>query len=189
MVGDLEVSPISPPNRTVCPASPSLPWVPWALVPHLLRYYAPLRLPPVRLGSLRFSLAPRYLVCFLALCSLTARWRSEALPQRQGSWSAGPPALPAVLTRRRRALPSSRVPPVTPCSALRRPRWYPARLAVAPAGLPPSTRFPVSAFPWLHQGFSVRPQLYTFRGSMTQPVVSLPPAPYSLLRHCTRAHS
>src|SRR5262245_25255385 len=186
MVGDLEVSPISPPNRTVCPASPSLPWVPWALVPHLLRYYAPLRLPPVRLGSLRFSLARRYLVCFLSLCSLTARWRSEALHQHQGSWSAGTPALPAVLTRRRRALPSSRVPPVTTCSALHRPRWCPARLAVAPAGLQPSTRSTVSAFPWLHQGLSVRPQLYTFRGSIPQPVVLLPPASYSPHEACTR---
>src|SRR5574341_1597833 len=63
MVGDLEVSPIYPPNRTVCPASPSLQWAPWAAVPHLLgrwltatdlRYYAPLRLPSAPLGSLRF---------------------------------------------------------------------------------------------------------------------------------------
>src|SRR5262249_22438128 len=72
------------------------------------------------------------------------------------------------------------------CSALHRPRWCPARLAVAPAGLQPSTRSTVSAFPWLHQGLSVRPQLYTFRGSIPQPVVSLPPAPYSPHGACTR---
>jgi len=30
----------------LCPTAPSLPWVPWASVPHRPRYYAPLRLPP-----------------------------------------------------------------------------------------------------------------------------------------------
>ena len=35
MVGDLCVSPIVPSKETLCPASPSLQWVPWASVPHL----------------------------------------------------------------------------------------------------------------------------------------------------------
>ena len=61
MVGDLEVSPIFPPSRTVCPASPSLQWVAWASLPHLPRYCAPLRLPPVPLGSLRFRSLPNTL--------------------------------------------------------------------------------------------------------------------------------
>jgi hypothetical protein len=61
MVGDLEVSPIYPPSQTVCPASPSLQWVPWASVPHLPRYCAPLRLPAVHLGSLRFRSLPNTL--------------------------------------------------------------------------------------------------------------------------------
>src|SRR5438876_1107469 len=30
----------------LCPTAPSLPWVAWASLPHLPRYYAPLRLPP-----------------------------------------------------------------------------------------------------------------------------------------------
>ena len=55
------------------------------------------------------------------------RWPSEAANQRRGSWSAGTPALPARLTRRPLALPSSRVPPLTPCPALR-PRWSPDHL-------------------------------------------------------------
>jgi hypothetical protein len=68
MVGGLGVSPIVPPSRTFCPASPSLQWVPWAAVPHLLglqvcpaapRSYAPLRLPQSRLGVLRLSLVRR----------------------------------------------------------------------------------------------------------------------------------
>ncbi len=69
---------VVPLNRTLCPASPSLQWVPWALVPHLhgtdavccfatgvnlyLRYYASLRLPIARLGFLHSSLVPRYLL-------------------------------------------------------------------------------------------------------------------------------
>ena len=61
MVSDLEVSPIYPPIGTVCPASPSLPWVPWASVPHLPRYCAPLRLPSIRLGSLRVRSLPNTL--------------------------------------------------------------------------------------------------------------------------------
>jgi hypothetical protein len=42
------------------------------------------------------------------------------------------------------ALPSSRVPPVTPCPALR-PRWSPGRVALARLGLLPSARSPASA--------------------------------------------
>jgi len=75
-VCELNVSPVVPLSRVSCPASPSLQWVPWASVPHLLatipswqhRYYALLRLPlPFPVGSL---FAPfRYLsnmplVCF-----------------------------------------------------------------------------------------------------------------------------
>jgi hypothetical protein len=61
MVGELEVSPICPPSRTVCPASPSLQWVAWASLPHLPRYCAPLRLPAVRLRSLRLRSLPNTL--------------------------------------------------------------------------------------------------------------------------------
>jgi hypothetical protein len=61
MVGDLEVSPLYPPSRTVCPASPSLQWVAWASLPHLPRYCAPLRLPTVPLGSLRVRSLPNTL--------------------------------------------------------------------------------------------------------------------------------
>ena len=48
MVGEREVSPIFPPSRTLCPASPSLQWVPWASVPHLLG----LRSAPQTLGTM-----------------------------------------------------------------------------------------------------------------------------------------
>ncbi len=64
-VGEPGVSPLGPPRETLCPALPSLQWVPWVAVPHLPRYYAPLRLPPARLGSLRLALASRYRACFM----------------------------------------------------------------------------------------------------------------------------
>jgi hypothetical protein len=67
---------------------------------------------------------PHTLAASSVCVPLRARWPPEALCHRQGSWSTGTPALPAVLTRRHVALPSSRVPPVTPCPALR-PRWSP----------------------------------------------------------------
>jgi hypothetical protein len=80
------------PPGTLCPTSPSLPWVAWASLPHVQRYYATLRLPPVLLGVLRLSLVPRYLACFP--CSWSprrARGLVEAPSPRQGLWSPGPP--------------------------------------------------------------------------------------------------
>ena len=82
---------------------------------------------PVSLSG-RFASARSPIPCLLPrFVFRAARWRAEALVQRQGSWSAGTPALPAPRTRRHLALPSSRVPPLTPCPALR-PRWSPAHL-------------------------------------------------------------
>src|SRR5713101_578303 len=91
-VGEPGVSPIGPSRQTFCPALPSLQWVPWVAVPHLHRYYAPRRLPPAPLGSLRLSLAPRYRACFTAfVVSSLARGLGEAPRSRQGLWSPGPP--------------------------------------------------------------------------------------------------
>ena len=80
------------PPGTLCPTSPSLPWVAWASLPHVQRYYATLRLPPVLLGVLRLSLVPRYLACFPRSWSPhRARGLVEAPSPRQGLWSPGPP--------------------------------------------------------------------------------------------------
>jgi len=65
MVCDLRVSPIIPSAKTLCLASPSLQWVAWTSLPHLLdqilysdlRYYDPLRLPKVHLRFVRCSLS------------------------------------------------------------------------------------------------------------------------------------
>src|SRR5262245_55720758 len=88
MVGELEVSPICPPSRTVCPASPSLQWVAWASLPHLPRYCAPLGLPSVPLRSLRLRSLPNTLSASL-LC----------FPY--GSFLVGsPPSTPGLLVNR-----------------------------------------------------------------------------------------
>jgi hypothetical protein len=71
MVCDHGVSPIVPPRSTLCPASPSLQWVPRDFgsppsqpVSSGFRYYVPLRLPEAHLGVLRFyPVGFRYLVC------------------------------------------------------------------------------------------------------------------------------
>ena len=83
MIRDLCVSLIFPPSSTLCPASPSLGWVAWVSLPHLLdrlhglRYYVQLRLPLHLLRSLRFWLASQYL-CWLpfGLCPLRLAGRN-----------------------------------------------------------------------------------------------------------------
>ena len=63
------------------------------------------------------------------LCVPRGSSRGEKAPtRRQGSWSAGTPLLPALVTRRQLALSSSRITPVSACPALR-PRWCPKHLA------------------------------------------------------------
>ena len=66
------------PNRSLCPAEPSLQWVPLVSVPHLLvrtpcvhtlRYYAQLGLPIALPGFLRSSLVTQYLVPPLSFVS------------------------------------------------------------------------------------------------------------------------
>jgi hypothetical protein len=107
----------------------SLPWVPWASVPHLPRYYAPLRLPMAHLGVVRFSLSfPDPLGSRLLLCvpwSPKARVKGGRFLSTPGVFPTlgGTPA-PDLSPRRPLALPSSRVTPVEACPALR-PRWCP----------------------------------------------------------------
>ena len=91
-IGEHRVSLVYLTHWKPCSTSPSLPWVPWALVPHFHRYYATLRLPPVPLGSLHLSLASRYLACSSrSWCPHRARCLVEAPRRRQGLWSPGPP--------------------------------------------------------------------------------------------------
>jgi hypothetical protein len=132
------VSPVVLSSATLCPASPSLRWVPWASVPHLLGH-CPDRPRPAVLCLAKTALCPSQVTSLVArgpipgllpwfVSPLRARGQPEALCQRQGSWSAGTPSLPAFLTRRQTALSSSRITPLSACPALR-PRWCPAHLA------------------------------------------------------------
>ena len=139
---------------------------------------------PSRVASLvaRFPIpCPLPLFVFLA-----ARCAGEAPPQRQGSWSAGTPTLPAFVTRRQTALSSSRVTPLSACPALR-PRWCPEHLApcLRDCCLPGTAnrRLSLSAS---RAVILLGPQLYSFRGSITRPAPSLHPAPYLPLRERTR---
>jgi hypothetical protein len=106
-IGELKVSPVIPPSRTSCPASPSLPWVPWASVPHAHRYYSKAKTAYCPFRSLRSSLVSRYPV--LPLYSL--------VDARERTSTPGLLSQPAALRDRRfvagrqQALPSSRATP------------------------------------------------------------------------------
>ena len=79
---------------------------------------------PTHLGSLRSSLASRYLACFCAfVLSLLGSWPGRTSPTTPGPLVTRSP-IPGRSSRRQMALPSSRVPPVQTCPALR-PRWCP----------------------------------------------------------------
>jgi hypothetical protein len=113
------------PPRTLCLTSPSLPWVAWASLPHVQRYYATLRLPPDPLGVLHLSLVLRYLAGFRAfVVSLAGSCPGGSPANTPGPLGTRSPN-PGLTSRRQMALPSSRVPPVQTCPALR-PRWCPA---------------------------------------------------------------
>jgi len=78
-----------------------------------LRYYDPLRLPLLRLGSLRISLDPRYLALTrFCSCSCTARLPARVHPVH--AWPLLYPGLPVPVFRARRWR-SSRVPRLPLC--------------------------------------------------------------------------
>jgi hypothetical protein len=147
------VAPLWPPSSTFCPASPALPWLPGASVPHLPglqvwpaapRYAAPLRLPRLRLGVLRLSLVRRYpgVVLFCTPSQLTGPRHPAGLggflPRRSD------PALPT----ERRGSPQF---PSDPSDAMPRaqPPVVSRALARAHPGLLPSGAWKPSAFPSL----------------------------------------
>src|SRR5713101_4239632 len=111
----------------LCPTAPSLPWVAWASLPHFPRYYAPLRLPPC--PSRGPSLVARSPLPCVVLWFVV--FPKGSLPGRSAQTAPGllvtrSPS-PGISSRRQVALPSSRVPPLKTCPALR-PRWCPAHL-------------------------------------------------------------
>jgi hypothetical protein len=111
-------------------------------------------------------------------CPHRARGLGEAPRSRQGLWSPGPPvrelctetgASPTFPSYPCRDMPRSQTPVVSCALAIPHPGRLPSG-----AGKP-------SAFTARPLRLSCCPQLYIFRGSITRPTSSLPPASYA---HC-----
>src|SRR5262249_23677728 len=97
----------------------------WASLPHLPRYYAPLRLPPPRLGGFARRSPSRYLACFHAfVVSLTGSCPGGSATDHARAFGHPVPYSGSATTRQV-ALPTSPLTPLDPCPALR-PRWGPA---------------------------------------------------------------
>jgi hypothetical protein len=168
----------------LCPTAPSLPWVAWASLPHLPRYYAPLRLPPC--PSRGASLVARDPDPLPASHVRGLRFRLVARWKPPGHARAFGPPVPLFRHLCKETGGSPKFPS-SPCEDMPRSQtpvvsWA---LAITCPGLLPSSACKPSAFP-SPRGLSSRPQLYTFRGSMTRPAFSLHPAPYGPLRGGTR---
>ena len=183
-----------PLNRTLCPASPSLQWVPWVSVPHLpelsfasssVLCSATTANSPFRVLSL--SLVPRY-------PAFSSFVRVPSFSARQAGWSSPTLCLgsclssvPLLLTYGKETIGSPKFPR---CPRKHMPRSQTPvvsyTLALSCLGLLPSGRCTPSAFPLrFFREVILCPQLYTFRGSITRPVPLFPSASYSRYRVCT----
>ena len=124
-VGELDVSPLSPASG--CSARRRLPSR-GSLGSHFPTFLGTIRrydCHPAPLGSLHLSLASRYLACFQTfVMSLPGSCPGGSPRNTPGPLVTRSPN-PGMSARRQMALPSSRVPPVKTCPALR-PRWCPA---------------------------------------------------------------
>ncbi len=186
-VGALNVSPLSPASG--CAARRRFPSR-GSLGPHFPTFPGTLRRYDchyVPLGSLRVSLASRYLACFHGSCipyglvtwskrPVHARAFGHPVPHSGHvvKETGGSPTFPSYPSRH---MPRSQTPVVS-CA-----------LAIAHPGLLPSGQWKPSAFLSVLPGeISLCPRLYPFRGSITRPASSLHPAPYGPLRGGTRVH-
>jgi len=110
-----------------------------------------------------------------------ARGQARTTISAPGLYSI-PVDLSGIPARRPSALPSSRVTPVNACPA-RGPRWCPVCIALTHPGLLPSATKTASAFPPVSVGGHPGDHNYSrFRGSVTRPALSLPPASYTPLQ-------
>lgn len=136
------------------------------------RYYVPLRLPPVRIGVVRFSLSfpdtlfcPSFVVCVSAFAdsSLRRGFLSDAGISPSGRTSS------SYLSSLRRETDGSLKFPDYP---FKRMPWSKTpvvslMLAISHPGLLPSGNCKPSAFPsGCPEVYPIRPQLYPFRGSI-----------------------
>ena len=187
-VGKLKVSPVFPSSETSYLISPSLPWVPWVSVPHVLRYYSRLRLPTVHSGRFARRSLPAPCCCPFGLYPLF-KARSPWGNARPAPGPCGKPVAPAPAVYGREVVGSPKFPscPYAYMPRSYRPRWCPLLLAMTPER--------TAAFRYMHyvgflfprvEDYPHRPQLYVFRGSISRPARLLHPAPYSPLLDCTR---
>ena len=195
MISDLWVSLIFPHDKTLCPASPSLQWVAWVSLPHLLGlpnfrpsvlWSAKTTASPSRVTSLsaRFPIPCVLSASFVSLSARSAGGKVH--PLTPGLFS-----IPGRLFRfpHARRLRSSRVP--------RLPLYAHAPL-VDPGGVL-STRHSASrttafrplqivGFLRLSPDYPLGPQLYIFRDSVTRPTHSLHLASDTSSRICLQGH-
>ena len=155
------MSPVGPFNKTLCPASPSLQWVPWASGPHLPgqgithpldhRHYDRLRLPHAHLRVVRSSLSspdtlyrPSLPLC-LPHCPVRDSLRGGTFHLNAGISLTLDLLIPSSYPRKHVDLPSPQATPVNACPGLR-PRWCPRYIAIAHPELLPSAGCKASAF-------------------------------------------
>ena len=151
------------------------------------RYYDPLRLPLLHLGSLRISLDPRYLaLTLLSSCPFTARFPGRVHPVH--AWPLLYTGLPVPVSGARRWR-SSRVPRLPLC--VHAPLEDPGGVL--------STRHDVSrtaafrllqtvGFTGLAPGYPFGPPKRNFRGSVTRPTHSLHLASHTPYWICMQVH-
>jgi len=177
----------------LCPASPSLQWIPWVSVLHLHglpkyfghRYYDPLRLPFLLLGSLRFRLASRYLACsLLTSCSRRLIDLAENYLINARCICIPVHLKPVSFSKEMTALSSSQAIPLNTCPA-HRSRWCLGSLPVASNTIA-FRPFKNVGFCWSKPAYPFRPQLYNFRDSITRPTFLFPSARYTPYWLCTR---
>ena len=145
------------------------------------RYYDPLRLPLLHLGSLRISLDPRYLaLTHFRSCPLTARFLGRVRPVH--AWPLLYTGLPVPVSYARRWR-SSRVPRLPLC--VHAPLVDPGGVLSTRHSVSRTAafrRFQTVGFTRLSSGYPLGPQRKIFRGSVTRPAHSLHPAPNTPLR-------
>ena len=142
------------------------------------RYYDPLRLPFLHLGSLRFRLASQYLACSrLVSCPY------RLIDLTENNWINArffcrPAHLwPVSVSKEITVLSSSQINPLNTCPA-HRSRWCLKCLPFALKTIAFRQLHNVG-FPRSKPGYPFGPQLYNFRDSITRPTFLIPSARYT----------
>jgi hypothetical protein len=172
--------------------SPALPWVPWALVPHL----PGLGLCPHTRGTMlhddcQSPLSPRFTWrwrCHTWLASplcvpSPARGRLEALRPRQGCCAPGTPPLPGKSVQETTGSPTCPSAPLDDMPRAQTPVVSWARAAVAPRIAAFRRMHTVGFPPPYREGYPCGPRLYVPRGSSRGPSPAPSPAPPLLVEH------